>query len=155
MFALILHIELLTQAHYRESIEPDSALSPLFKDAFLFHWKEESQHAIMDELEWRRFDATLTGEERDAAVDEFIELVCAVDRIPQAQAAADARHFAATRGRVLYNDEMRVLVDGILRAYRWQYTLTGAQHPHFRKVLCELIDENEVQRIRSALVNLN
>ena len=45
------HIELFTQAHYRESIEPDSALSPLFKDVFVFHWQEESQHAIMDELE--------------------------------------------------------------------------------------------------------
>ena len=32
------------------------APSPLFKDVFLFHWKEESQHAILDELEWTRCD---------------------------------------------------------------------------------------------------
>ena len=154
VFALILHIELFTQAHYRESIEPDSALSPLFKDVFLFHWKEESQHAIMDELEWRRFDATITAEERDKGVEQFIELVGAVDQILQAQAAADTRYFAATCGRVLYNDEMRALADGVLRAYRWQYILTGAQHPHFRKVLGELTDEKQAQRIQSALVNL-
>ena len=155
VFALILHIELFTQAHYRESIEPDSALSPLFKDVFLFHWKEESQHAIMDELEWRRFDATMTAEERDMGVDQFIELVAAVDQILQAQAAADTRYFAATYGRVLYNDEMRALVDGVLRAYPWQYILTGAQHPHFRKVLGELTDEEQAQRIQSALVTLH
>ena len=90
VFALILHIELFTQAHYRQSIEPDSALSPLFKDVFLFHWKEESQHAIMDELEWRRFDATMTAEERDKGVDEFIELVAAVDQNPAG--ASRGRH---------------------------------------------------------------
>ena len=155
VFALILHIELFTQAHYRESIEPDSALSPLFKDVFLFHWKGESQHAILDELEWRRFDATMTAEERDEGVDQFIELVAAVDYILQAQAAADTRYFAATCGRVLYNDEMRELADGVLRAYRWQYILTGAQHPHFRKVLGELTDEEQPQRIPSALVTLH
>ena len=154
VFALILHIELFTQAHYRESIEPDNALSPLFKDVFLFHWKEESQHAIMDELEWCRFDATMTAEERDKGVDQFIELVGAVDQILQAQAAADTRYFAATCGRVLYNDEMQALADGVVRAYRWQYIHSGAQHPHFGKVLSSLITENQVQRIQLALATL-
>jgi hypothetical protein len=59
VMALTLDIELFTQLHYRESIDPDTQLSDLFKDVFLFHWKEESQHAIMDELEWKRHDATL------------------------------------------------------------------------------------------------
>ena len=40
-------------------------LSELFKDVFLYHWKEESQHAILDELEWVRHDAGLTAEQRD------------------------------------------------------------------------------------------
>ena len=43
-------IELFTQAHFRASIEPDGKLSELWKDVFLFHWKEEAQHAILDEL---------------------------------------------------------------------------------------------------------
>ena len=59
MLALTLDIELFTQAHYRSSIEPDTELSELWKDVFLFHWKEESQHAILDELEWRREHAPL------------------------------------------------------------------------------------------------
>ena len=45
--------------------EPDAELSDLWKDVFLFHWKEESQHAILDELEWQREDAKLTPEQRD------------------------------------------------------------------------------------------
>ena len=54
---LTLDIELFTQLHYRQSIDPDTQLSRLFKDVFLYHWKEESQHAILDELELMRVDA--------------------------------------------------------------------------------------------------
>jgi len=35
----------------------------LYKDIFLFHWKEEATHAIMDELERPREDVRLTLEE--------------------------------------------------------------------------------------------
>ena len=65
VLALICHIELFVLAHYRESIEPDGEVSELWKDVFLFHWREESQHAILDELEWQREDASSTPEQRD------------------------------------------------------------------------------------------
>ena len=57
VLALTLDIELFTQLHYRQSIDPDPELSELFKDVFLYHWREESQHATLDELEWVRFAA--------------------------------------------------------------------------------------------------
>ena len=88
VLGLTLDIELFTQAHYRSSIEPDANLSDLWKDVFLFHWKEESQHAIMDELEWRREHAQLTEMERDQGVTDLIELVAAVDGIVQLQASS-------------------------------------------------------------------
>ena len=94
MLGLTCHIELFTQAHYRASIAADETLSPLWKDVFLFHWREESQHAILDEMEWQREDARLTPSERDAAVDDLIALVGAVDGILQEQANADAGYFA-------------------------------------------------------------
>lgn len=154
VMALTLHIELFTQLHYRQSIEPDDALSGLFKDVFLYHWKEESQHAILDELEWKRHDAGLTAEQRDLAVDEFIELVGAVDGILQAQAAADARYFAATCGRAVDDAEAMAIEAGFLKAYRWQYILSGAQHPHFAEVLFGLITEDQGERIKAALATL-
>ena len=80
VMALIYEIELFTQEHYKQSIEPDENLDQLFKDVFLFHWKEEAHHAVMDALEWPREDAKLTQSERDAAVGEVIELVSSVDR---------------------------------------------------------------------------
>ena len=154
VLALTLDIELFTLLHYRESIDPDPQLSDLFKDVFRFHWKEESQHAIMDELEWRRHDATLTPAQRDQAVDEFIELVGAVDGILQAQAQADADYGAATCGRTLSEAEQQALHAGILKAYRWQYILSGAQHPPFVKALSSLITPAQGQRIQAALATL-
>lgn len=154
VLALTLDIEMFTLLHYRESIDPDPQLSDLFKDVFRFHWKEESQHAIMDELEWKRHDETLTPAQRDQAVDEFIELVGAVDGILQAQAQADAAYGAATCGRTLSEAEQQALHAGILKAYRWQYILSGAQHPPFVKALSSLITPEQGQRIQAALATL-
>ncbi len=154
VLALTLDIELFTQLHYRQSIDRDPQLSELFKDVFLYHWKEESQHAILDELEWVRHDAEITADKRDQAVDEFIELVAAVDGILQAQAKADAGYFAAKCGRAVHEAEARAIEAAFLKAYRWQYIHSGAQHPHFGKVLSSLITENQGQRIQSALATL-
>lgn len=73
VLALTYLIELFTLVHYKQSIEPDPRLSPLFKDVFRFHWMEESQHAVLDELEWMAEDA-----ERDKAVSDLADLVSAV-----------------------------------------------------------------------------
>ena len=90
VLALTMQIEVFVQVHYRQSIDPDENLSSLFKDVFRYHWKEESQHVILDRLEWCRVDASMTPEARDAAVNELIELVGAVDGILQGQATADS-----------------------------------------------------------------
>src|SRR3954465_4722414 len=155
VLGLTLDIELFTQLHYRQSIEPDDDLSELFKDVFLYHWKEESQHAILDELEWVRHDAGLTAEQRDQAVEEFIELVAAVDGILQVQAKADAGYFAANCGRAVGAAEAQAIEAAFLKAYRWQYIHSGAQHPQFGKVLSSMITRQQGQRIQAALATLN
>jgi hypothetical protein len=154
VLALTCHIELFSQAHYRQSIDPDTELSELWKDVFMFHWKEESQHAILDELEWRREDAKITPEQRDAAVTDLIELVGAVDGILQVQAAADTDYFLRVCKRLFDADEVTRVRDTVLAAYRWQYILSGAQHEHFQKVLGELVTEAQMQRIGAALAPL-
>ena len=155
VLAFTLDIELFTQIHYRESIGSDAALSELFKDVFFFHWKEESQHAILDELELKRHDAALTAEERDHAVAELIELVGAVDGILQTQAKADACYFVANSMRDVGKAEAKSIEAGFLKAYRWQYIHSGVQHPQFVKVLSSLITEVQEERLRSALATLN
>jgi hypothetical protein len=154
VLALTLHIELFTQAHFRESVEPDTQLSPLFKDVLLYHWREEAQHAVLDELEWRRSDAAVTAAERERGIEEFLELVASVDGILQAQAEADTDYFCRTLGRDLPRAEASGVRDVMLAAYRWQYILSGAHHPHFLKVLCELTSPAQQTRIMAALAPL-
>ncbi len=77
VLAMTCHVELFTQVHYRESIERDEELSDLYRDVFRFHWLEECQHAVMDEIEWCREDRT--SEPRASAtraVDDLIALIC-------------------------------------------------------------------------------
>ena len=155
VLALTLDIELFSQLHYRESIDPDAELSGLFKDVFLHHWKEEAQHAALDELELIRHDGTLAVEERDRGVDDFIDLVRAVDGILQAQATADAAYFVVNCGRTIEMDEARRIEAGFLSAYRWQYIHSGAQHQRFVKVLSGLTSPDQRQRISDALAVLH
>jgi hypothetical protein len=147
-------IEIFTQVHYRQSVEPDSALSPLFKDVLFFHWREESQHAILDELEWRREDAKLTTEQRDAAVDDLIALVAGVDGILQMQSKADASYFSATCGRKLSAHEEAQTEAFMLAAYRWQYIVSGVQEQRFTDILQDLLTGPQMQRIGNALAPL-
>jgi hypothetical protein len=151
VLGLTLHIELFTQQHYRSSIEPDDALSPLWKDVFLFHWKEESQHAILDEMEWLREDARLTPDQRDKAVDDLIGLVAAVDGILQVQSEADAKYFLMHAGRAFTAEQARRIAALLLKAYRWQYIVSGVQDPRFLEVLGSLITPAQGERINAAL----
>ena len=144
-------IELFTQAHYRMSIEPDANLSELWKDVFLFHWREESQHAILDELEWIREDAKLDAGQRDQAVDDLIGLAAAVDGIVQAQAKADATYFMAIAGRTFDASQAAAIGDAFLRAYRYQYIVTGVQDERFNKILGGMITPAQGKRIGAAL----
>jgi hypothetical protein len=151
VLGLTCHIELFTQAHYRQSIEPDEELSPLWKDVFLFHWKEESQHAIMDEMEWLREDAKLTPEARDRAVDDLIGLVGAVDGILRAQAKSDTDYFLISAGGTFTSEQAQQIHDTVLKAYRWQYIVSGVQEPRFLEVLGSMITAGQGARINAAL----
>ena len=151
VLGLTCHIELFTQQHYKQSIKPCADLSELYKDVFLYHWKEESQHAILDEIEWRAEDARLGESERDEAVNDLIALVAAVDGILQAQSAADSDYFLAHAKRDFMPAEQDRLREVMLKAYRWQYIVSGVQDPRFTGILADLVNAEQMNRITTAL----
>jgi hypothetical protein len=151
VLALTAHIELFSQAHYVQSIAPREELCPLWKDVFMFHWREESQHAVLDELEWRAEHARISDAERDAAVNDLIDLVAGVDGVLQAQSAADADYYAAINTRRITAKERERIGATLLRAYRWQYIASGAQHPHFNELLQQMTTVPQLERIGAAL----
>ncbi|HXK19211.1 MAG TPA: hypothetical protein VNG33_15465 [Polyangiaceae bacterium] len=154
VLALTCHIELFTLAHYKRSIEPDASLSPLFKDVLMFHWKEESQHAVLDELEWRRVDELLGSAECSQAVGDLLALVAAVDGILQLQAAADAGYFTTQLKRRLTENELGRVQATFLRAYRYQYIGSGIEQTRFPEILFALVGDDESTRIKAALAPL-
>lgn len=151
VLALTCHIELFVQAHYEKSIDPEADLSPVWKDVFKYHWMEEVQHAMLDELEWTREDRRLDAAQKDRAVDDLIGLVGAVDGILQAQSAADAGYFASICGREFAAEQRETIRAAMLRAYRWQYIVSGVQHPHFGRLLTRMTTEAQMGRIQAAL----
>jgi hypothetical protein len=151
VLGLVCDIELFSQAHYRSSIEPETQIDPLWKDVFLFHWKEESQHAILDEMEWLRENEKIDAAQRDQAVDELIGLVGAVDGIVQVQAKADGEYFVLAAGRAFDAEQVQAIQGTLLEAYRWQYIVTGVQDPRFLEALGSMINAQQGARISAAL----
>jgi hypothetical protein len=151
VLALTCHIELFVQSHYAESIGPVEELCPLFRDVFKFHWRDESRHVVLDELEWKQEHKKLSPIELDRAVDDLIALVAAVDGILVAQAAADVEYFSTNLARPLSAEQRAQVATSVLSAYRWQYIISGVQHPHFGRLLTSMTTPAQMSRIQTAL----
>jgi hypothetical protein len=154
VLGLTCHIELFTLQHYKESIQPTQHLSELYKDVFLHHWREESQHAILDELEWRRENAKLSEAERDAAVEDLIALVAAVDGILQTQSAADVDYLLGHIERQITEAQAEQLKALFLKAYRFQYIVSGVKSGRFTDILFDLTTPAQQSRVIEALAPL-
>jgi hypothetical protein len=154
VLGLIYEIELFTQEHYRQTIEPDSDLSELYRDVFHFHAREESTHAIMDSLEWPREDSKLTNEEREKAVTELIEMVGAVDGLLQAQSKNDVDYFQAVCQGDYRQEDVKRISDLVLKAYRWQYIFSGVEDRRFQQLIAGMITESQGHRLGQALSTL-
>jgi hypothetical protein len=151
VLALTCHIELFVQSHYAESIAPREELCPLFKDVFKFHWRDESRHVVLDELEWKGEHEKLSAAERDQAVNDLIALVAAVDGILQAQSAADAEYFIRNVSRPFSIEETTQINTTMLSAYRWQYVVSGVKNAHFGRLLTGMTTPAQMLQIQTAL----
>jgi hypothetical protein len=154
VLALTFLIELYTQAHYKQSIAPDEQLSPLFRDVYRFHWLEESQHALVDELEWLAEDGRSDESTRIEGVTGLIDLVGALDGLLKLQADADTGYFVAASGGTWDGEQTAALRAAFLAAYRYQHIFSGVQETRFVAVLRGLIAPAQLDRIVTALAAL-
>ena len=151
VLALTLDIELFSQAHYRSSIEPDDSLSRAVEG---------------------RVPVPLEG--RVAACRARRARVAPRGRAPHRRRARPRRRRADRAGRrgrrhlpdagqrrrrLLPLDAAPPVRPGrgaavhavVLKAYRWQYVVSGAQEPRFQQVLKALVTPAQMQRILHAL----
>jgi hypothetical protein len=74
-----------------------------------------------------------------------------VDNLLQAQAKADVRYLCHVSGTRFTGAQVAELEAGVLKAYRWQYIGSGAQHPRFTKLLSGMITPAQGERVTRAL----
>jgi hypothetical protein len=142
-------IEWFTQVHYIEHVRDDSGLDALFRDLLRVHWLEEAQHAKLDTLLIDEIAETAPLEEREAAIDEFLELGGAVDGLLSQQIALNIETLERATDRRFTAAEKEEITTKTQRAWRWTFLVSGLEHPNFVKLVNELTTEGP-GKIRSA-----
>ena len=81
----------------------------------------------------------------------MIALAGAVDGIVQMQAAADAEYFVSIASQPMDEAQRTMVAAAFLAAYRYQYIVTGVEHPQFNRILGGMITAEQGARIHAAL----
>ena len=131
-----LHIELMTQAHYIESVRDNGAIDPLFASLLHHHWMEESQHARIDALELDKVLDQSTPEQIVQGLDEYFWILDAFDGLLAQQSRMDADAFA--RKFQLPEEEHLRLVRSQHQGYRNTFLLAGLSNKMFREIIAKV-----------------
>ena len=146
-------IEWFVQVHYTEHVMDKTDLDGLFRDLLKYHWLDEAQHAKMDTMLIAEIVESLTPAEREAAIDEVIELGGAVDGLLQQQIGMNIDALEAATGRRYSEVEREEIARETLKAWRYTFLVSGLQHPNVVKVVEEITVEGsaKVRAVAEAL----
>jgi hypothetical protein len=132
---VVLHIEWMTQRHYRDSVRDDDTLDPTFKSLLLHHWMEEAQHAKLDIMLVQALAEGLDAGELDRAVQGYLEIGRFLDQGLKQQVEFDLAAFEQAIGRDLSAKEQAEFRAVQQRANRWTYLGSGMTHRNFTTTL--------------------
>jgi hypothetical protein len=144
-------IEWYTQSHYVEHVKDCGELDQLFRDLLKFHWIDESRHAHMDSLLIDEVASGLTESEREAAVDELLELGGAVDGLLANQIELDIEALQLACGRTFSDADREEIRAHQRPAYRWTFIVSGLEHPNFVAIVKQLTAGGEAKIAAAAL----
>ena len=147
-------IEWFTQLHYLTCFRDNPELDPFTKHIFRSHWLEESQHARMDHLETLRAYANMSEADKDAAIDDLIALVAAVDGLLHEQSRFDVENFARYLGRPLEAEERDEIYGNVLAAKRYTFIESGVTHPNFQELFTLVTTPPQRAKVEQALAGL-
>ncbi len=134
-------IEWFTQAHYVEHVQESTDLDELFHDILRFHWIDEAQHAKADSIMMSEIADRMTAEEREAAVDELLELGMAIDGLLAQQIEMDIDALESACGREFSPEEKEEIRTHQRRSYRWTFIVSGLEHPKFVEIVNQLTEQ--------------
>lgn len=153
VLVLIDIIEWFVQLHYTEHVLDKTELDGLFRDLLKHHWLDEAQHAKIDTMLIAELVEDLPLAEREAAIDEVLELGGAIDGLLQQQIAMNIDALEMATGRVFTQAERQKITDHTLRAWRWTFLVSGLEHPNVVKLVDEITVEGpaKVRQVAQAL----
>jgi hypothetical protein len=143
-----LHLELITQQHYTDSVKDNGQIDPLFAKLLKSHWLEESQHARIDQLEPKKMTEGADPAQITKAIDDYIDLLGAFDGLLKSQADMDVSTFERATGRHLLDSERAPFATVQHRNYRRLFLRAGLTHGMFLETLGGL-DADGRKRIAS------
>jgi hypothetical protein len=138
VMVIILHIELMTQDHYTQSVKDDTAIDAFFAKLLEKHWLEESQHARVDALELARLVNVATPEQITQGVTDYCDLLGAFDGLLGMQAQMDLETLGASVCREFPSDQAAAIVAAQHAAYRRTFLVAGIRNPQFFGVITKL-----------------
>lgn len=130
-----LHLELITQAHYVDSVRvlaDANELEPLFASMLKHHWVEEAQHAKIDALEIRKLGAHASGERVAIAIAEYEDILRTLDTVLRKQSALDLQSLELCLGRDLSANERQRFEAVQTASYADSFLFAGLKHRAFR-----------------------
>jgi hypothetical protein len=134
-------IEWFVQVHYTEHVLARSELDALFRDLLKYHWLDEAQHAKMDTMLIAEVVEDVPQVEREAAIDEVLELGGAIDGLLQQQIAMNIDALEVATGRVFTEAERAEITAHTLKAWRYTFLVSGLEHPNVVKLVNEITVE--------------
>ncbi len=150
-------LELMTQHHYTDifsSSEERESLDPTFVQIFKSHWIEESQHVRLDFLEIERVAPTVGQDQREAAIDQLLEIGGAFDGLLAAQVDLDLASLERLAGRTLPDPVKTGVRASQHRAYRYTFLVSALRNPKFRELVASLTKDG-LQKIDGAAAALS
>ena len=132
-----LHLELITQAHYVDSMRNSQEVETLFASLFKHHWMEESQHAKLDVLELMKLRREAADEQVQQAINDYFDIVGAFAGLLGAQAKLDVTSLERKLQRT-FSDEQRSAIETMQRrAYHRAFLFDGLTNGMFLEFLAE------------------
>ncbi len=146
-------IEWFVQVHYTEHVLDRTDLDGLFRDLLKYHWLDEAQHAKMDTLLIAETVQDMPLAEREAAIDEVIELGGAIDGLLQQQIGMNIDALVVATGRVFTPAERDEIASKTLRAWRWTFLVSGLEHPKVVQLIDDITDAGgaKIRQVAEAL----
>lgn len=127
----ILHIEWMTQRHFRESVRSDQTIDALFSGLLKHHFAEECQHAKLDTLMVLELARGMKPAELRHSVAEYLGILQAFDSLLAQQVELDVRSFERASGRQLSTREWEHARLSQLYSARFTFLVSGMTHPNF------------------------